>query len=246
MKKIFALFLLLTFLSGCSCSSGIKENKSPAKNYENEVAKIMQIYPENPETAKTTLKALDTELITAPATNVYRQPDKRSAEREYRLSVYSFRKADSDLIYLQWLLIPGDDKHFSGPLDYVSLEWDADYASYYASSGDETISTVQGRNTGIVLFNMEDNKLGKEKITYGTVQVTGKENETIPFGSKFTHTYAPFSISGSAPCSFAPSDTINENGEESLGLSHIMGYTVAEGRNIAKWVLWTESALNFS
>lgn len=162
---------------------------------------------------------------------------------DYSQSVYSFSRGNSTQQYLQWTINSNRTEVFSGPLDYVSIEWDTKYASYYSSSGDGSMTTVQGRNTGIVLFNVEESKLKSGTYTYGTVQVTpnGKSG-WMNYGSKYVHTYTDLVGSGSASFEYKPSASLS-SGDFSLGLSYTFGFTVNISSHTNKWQIWADNAV---
>ena len=239
---VFALILLITTLMPVS-SSGVSNKET---TYEAQVANIMSTYRADPEKAKQALAQLETELLGEPRC-VTECPDGESTRgtspSNYSLLVYSFKRGGSRVHYLQWVLESNRSEWFYGPLDAVSLEWDTAYASYYSANGDDEISTVQGRSTGIVLFNIEDDKLDNGVTTHGTVQVSPKAAGTMVYGSKFTHTYTDFVFAGSVTYSYAPSSEIALDGGFSLGLTYTMGYTISVGTTTNQWQLWADNAV---
>ena len=123
------------------------------------------------------------------------------------------------------------------------MEWDTAYASYYSSSGDSNYSTVAGRRTGVVVFNLEDDRLTSGKQSYGTVRVSKVKSGAMDFGSKFTHTYTKKNQTGTATFSFSPSSEITSNGEYGLGLSYTYSYSVQTTSQERKWTLWEDNTV---
>ncbi len=239
MKKLSVLLALLLVMS-CVLQVSAAEVPMSDQEYEARVAEILVSYAENPEAAKRALAELDTELIAEPQIVQYagNSTARGTSPSDYDLSVSSFKRSNSTRIYLQWILTANKTETLPGPLDYVSLEWDTAYGTYYLSSTGGTGCTVQGRDKGIVLFNVEDDKLEKGNYVYGTVQVTPIITGWMEFGSKFVHTYATLNATGSATYSYTPS--ISANG--SLGLSYTNSYTVTISGDINTWQLWADNA----
>lgn len=200
----------------------------------------MENYQKDPQAAKAALAQLDTVLIGEPQVteHIPNGPQTRKINpSDYTFQVHSFKRGNSSNFYLQWQIVSKKTELLSGPLDFVSIEWDTHVASYYSSNGDSNMSTVQGKNTGIVLFNVEDNKLKNGKSTYGTVQVTPIKKATLNFGSKYVHTYTSFIFGGSASYSFSPSASLDAAGIPSLGLSYTYGFKVNVSSNTSQWQL---------
>lgn len=247
MKKIISMLTAFSILLGVlTCSVSATTLDMSDKEYEAAVADIMSNYQKDPDAAILALSQLDTSLIDEPQITEYYSEGKTrgTSPSDYTHSVYSFKRAGSDIYYLQWLLTANKSEAFPGPLDYCSLEWDNTYASYYLSSGDDVMTTVQARSTGIVLFNVEDSDLDKDEYTYGTVQVTPTKSGSMEFGSKFVHTYTSLLVSGSATYSFSPSATLNSLGVATLGVSGNYGFTVSVGSTTNQWQIWTDNAVN--
>ena len=239
--SVFLMFSIISFTRADAANSN-------RVDYEDQVAEIMKTYSSDPVAAQLALEEIDTELVSLPTTvSHYNNANSRgTSPTDYTLQVYSFKKTGSSVIYLQWLLTANAREWLPGPLDYVSLEWDTDYASYYLSSGDSEFSTVKGRSAGIVLFNLEDDVLRKGDSTYGTVQVYRSQSGWMDIGSKFTHTYTAISIDGSANTSYQSSATIAANGGYSLNLGHTDGYIVNIGTSTSSWELWTDNAIQIN
>lgn len=206
----------------------------------------MSTYWNDPEAANAALAAIDTILIEEPTVEKHSVNNNGTwgiNPTDYVLSVYSFKRGGSSIHYLQWMVESKRDEWYSGPLDYVSIEWDTAYASYYLSSGDDTYSTVQGRNTGIVLFNVQDGDLKKGNYAYGTVQVKPIKSGWLEFGSKYVHTYTGFAVTGTASYSFSPSASLSASGDISLGLTSTYGFTVSVTGHAQKWQIWSDNAV---
>lgn len=246
MKKLISMILVAILMLGCNTFVFAAESSTQDNEYEAAVAKIMSTYRTDPEAAKKALADLDTVLLEEPRIeehSVNNDGMRGINPTDYVLSVYSFKRGGSSIHYLQWMVESKRDEWFSGPLDYVSIEWDTGYASYYLSNGDNTHSTVQGRNTGIVLFNVQDGDLKKGEYSYGTVQVKPIKSGWLEFGSKYVHTYTELVASGTASYSFAPSASISASGDFSLGLSSTYGFTVSVTGNTSKWQIWSDNAV---
>lgn len=241
MKKLSILLAILLVMSSVMQVSAAVV---PASNqeYEERVAEILVSYAEDPEEARRALEELDTELIAEPTlvkcgNNSFARGTSPS---DYDLTVTAFKRSNSTRIYMQWILVANEEEVFVGPLDYVSLEWDTAYGTYYSTSTGGDGCTVQGRDAGIVLFNVEDDKLSEGSYVYGTVQVTPIALGWMEFGSKFVHTYTSTNISGSATYSYTPS--ISATG--SLGLSYTNSYTVNVSSSTSSWQRWVDNAVN--
>lgn len=247
----------------CSTSSVFANEYEQEDNYETEeyeaqLASIMTTYTNNPEAACDALSEIGAVLLSEPIVVEYTcsesgilriKPSNSTLgtnPTDYTLSVYASQKADDfDIIYLQFFIYSYRDEWFSGPLDFASIEWDTQYASYYLSNGDSNMSTVQGRSNGIVLFNIQDNKLDNGTYTYGTVRVRkiyGQHGE-MEFGTKFVHTFKKLLLTGSVSTSFSPSIDLQNSGEYSLGLTYTYGYVVNYDFNTDVWQLWNDNAV---
>lgn len=247
MKKIISLLAVISILLGIfTCSASAATVTMTDAEYEAAVAEIMSGYKNDPEAAVQALAQLDTTLIEEPQiTEYYSGNNARSTSpSNYTHTVYSFKRGGSNVYYLQWSLSANKSEIAPGPLDYCSLEWDNSYASYYLSSGDDVMTTVQERKTGIVLFNIEDKKLDKGEYTYGTVQVKPKKSGWMEYGSKYVHTYTSLLVSGSATYSFSPSATLNSLGVATLGVTGNYGFTVNVSSQTNQWQIWTDNAVN--
>lgn len=246
MKKIISIILIAVFMFGCNTIAFATESSIQDDEYEAAVAQIMSTYWADPDAAKEDLANLDTVLIEEPTVEEHYTNNGGMLgiqPTDYELSVYSFKRGNSRIYYLQWMIQSKRSEWFSGPLDYVSIEWDTGYASYYLSNGDGTYSTVQGKNTGIVLFNVQDGDLKNGEYTFGTVQVDPKKSGWLEFGSKYVHTYTSIVATGSASYSFAPSASISASGDFSLGLSSTYGFTVNVSGTTSKWQIWADNAV---
>jgi hypothetical protein len=220
MKKVITIFTVLVIF--LSFTVDIKAQNSSEKQYLKDVSEVMKDYPIDIMGAKSKLAAMNTELVNEPNIQYCGGSSKTSDIQtyginptDYVISTYSFRRTGQNTYYLQTLIQSKRDEWFSGPLDYVSIEYDNNFANYYLSSGDGVMSSVKNRNTGIVLFNIEDSKLGSGKSTYVTVQVTPKVfNVWLEHGSKYVHTYSTLAFyGGSASYSMSSSITLDVAGE---------------------------------
>lgn len=211
------------------------------------VAEIMKNYQSNPEDAINQLEQLGIELINEPSIQEYYSPSltRKTKPSDYTLSVYSYKKAGSTIYSLQYLLQANQTENMPGPLDYVSIEWDTKYASYYEFAADGTISTCKGRGTGIIIFNVEDDELFSGGSTYGTVRVTKIKSGGLDIGSKFTHTYATKSTTTTASTQFVNSASLGTE-SSSLGLSYTQSYIVNTSTNVEQWDLWADNTITLT
>ncbi len=245
MKKLaVVLGIILAFI--IILTVGALNIQEKDAEYEAQVAEIMKDYASDPAAAREALASIGAELIGEPVTveHFAGQSAGGSARPDYSLSVYGTRRSGSQSVHLQWILQANATEYFPGPLDYIGLEWDTNRASYYSTYADGEISTVRGRSSGIVLFNIEDDKLNSGEYAYGTVQVEPLAEGWMDYGSKYVHTYTSVLVSGSASPSFAPSISVSDGG--SLGLAHTSGYAVSVGTNTSKWQIWADNAVNLS
>lgn len=250
MKKIIAIICSLVLLICSAVPAFSAEASFNEEAYEAAVAEIMKNYQENPEAALEALEELDTVLLGEPSITEYSENNNgdintfATKPSDYTFSVYAFKRGNSANYYLQWNLTANKAEILPGELDLASLEWDTAYAKYYLSNGDNTISTVKGKNTGIVVFNIEDSKLKKGTLTYGTVQVTPLKRGELEFGSKFVHTYSVISIeAASLNFSYVNSKTLKDRGEDSLGRSYTFGFTVSVSGKTKEWSRWVDNAV---
>lgn len=248
MRKILSLFMATVLLMLIVVPTYANDKELSESEFEASVAEIIQAYKTDPEKVKERLNAIDAALLGEPVVIEHYANDnaRGTSPSDYTFYVYSAKRAGASTHYLMWVIAADSKEWFPGPLDYVSLEWDTEMATYYSSNGDDEFSTVQGRNTGIVVFNLEDDKLKSGDYAYGTVRVTPSTGGTLEYGSKFVHTYTSLLVSGSASYSFAPSASLSASGEASLGLSYTMGYTVNVGSTTNKWQLWADNATSLS
>lgn len=258
MKKKLSVLLALSLIFGNTLQASaaeLPESELPVNElttsdaeYEAQIAEILASYDEDPEAAIEALAELDTVLVSAP-TVVEHTPSSSSRmtyPSDYDLSVSCVKRTNSNRLYLQWILVTHALEVWTGPLDYISLEWDTDYASYYLASAGGAGCTIQGRDTGIVLFNVEDHRLStaSDKPIYGTVQVTPTTTGWMEFGSKFVHTYTTINVGGSATFSFTPSTAVAAG--SSLNLAHTMSFKVDVGSETNQWQLWTDNAVKIT
>lgn len=248
MKKTLSILLALVLVFSSAPQPSEERSVSDAE-YEAQIAEILASYDKDPEAAIQALAELDTALVFAP-TVVGPRPgpaSKMTYPSDYDLSVSCVKRNDSNRLYLQWILVTHIREVWPGPADYISLEWDADHASYYLASAGGSGCTLEGRNTGIVLFKVEDSRLStaSDKPIYGTVQVTPTATGWMEFGSKFVHTYAKANVSGSARVSFTPSTAAAAAGG-SLDLAHTMSFTVKVDSRTGQWQRWADNAVHIT
>lgn len=252
MKKIIAAVTLVTMLLGIFLFSVSAEaernNYEQNEDYEASVAKVMKGYYANEQEAKEALAQLDTELIGEPQrTEHYPQSNSRkTSPSDYEFIVYSFKRGSSKVVYLQFMITANKTEKHPGPLDFCSIEWDNSYASYYASSGDSNMTTVKSKKTGIVVFNVEDDKLKKDEYAYGTVRVSPIKSGYLDYGAKYAHTYTTLAVSGSATVSYSSSVTLSSAEILTLGAVGNYGFTVNLGTNTKEWEIWDDNSVKLS
>ncbi len=229
------------------------EENADNREYSATVAEIMKNYRSDPVAAEKALKEIDTELVGEPVTTQHSFSNSSSNARgigtdptDYEFTVYCFKRGNSRVHYLQFYIEALETEWAEGPLDYCSIEWDTAYGKYYSSYGDDIISTVQARDTGIVLFNIQDEDLKKGEYTIGTVEVSPIKSGDLEYGSKFVHTYTSLLVSGSASYNMVSSASVDTLPKASLGLSHTKTYTVNVSSKTNQWQLWTDNAVTLS
>ena len=117
----------------------------------------------------------------------------RSVPSDVDHSVYVTKKALEVYYYITASVhcVPRGVSAESGGLDVISVEWDTNYASYYTTSVGSYTTYMDGsrRNSGIVLFNIDDSKLSYNQFTTATVKVKPKKSGWMDVASKYVHTY---------------------------------------------------------
>lgn len=236
-KKDGAFVLALLLLLSQVVPAFAAETDDSDAEYELAVAAIMRDYWNDPEGTVNRLTELDTELVGEPTVEVHYAETENAARgtspSDYILTVYAFKRGNTSNYRLQWALECERTEILPGALDFVSIEWDTAHATYYSSSGDSTYSTVRGRSTGIVLFNLEDDKLKAGDSAIGTVQVTPIVAGTMEYGAKFTHTYAETEGVSTASTRFVTSSY----------QSYTYTYNVTTNENTSYWSLWQDNAV---
>lgn len=234
LSAVVSVFLLL--LVQITPAFAAETDDSDAE-YELAVAAIMRNYQNDPEGTVRRLAELDTELVGEPTVEVHYVETENAARgtspSDYTLTVYAFKRGNTSNYRLQWALECERTEILPGALDFVSIEWDTAHATYYSSSGDSTYSTVRGRSTGIVLFNLEDDKLKAGDSAIGTIQVTPIVAGTMEYGSKFTHTYAETEGVSTASTRFVTSSY----------QTYTYTYSVTVNENTSCWSLWQDNSV---
>jgi uncharacterized membrane protein len=239
-SMLFSLFSVLACADARKYSADVRKNSE--EQFEANIVEIMSGYSLNKTTAQNKLDELEVDLVAVPKTITYTGNTKLYPS-SYELTIYVTKRHGSNIYYLQWIVKALSTEPYPDDLDYVSMEWDTAYASYYSSSGDSSYSTVAGRRTGVVVFNLEDDRLTSGKQSYGTVRVSKIKSGAMDFGSKFTHTYTKKNQTGTATFSFSPSSEITSNGEYGLGLSYTYSYSVQTTSQERKWTLWEDNTV---
>lgn len=245
--KVLSIFIALALVLSCLAPVTPVQVSASEAEYEAQVAAILASYNNDPEAAKLALKELDTILLSEPTIVEYSNNynGHGTSPSDYELFVASTKRSNSNRIYLSCVLTVNAKEWYPGPLDFMSLEWDTAYGKYYSSATGGDGCTVQGRDAGIVLFNVEDDKLFSGDYIYGTVQVEPISSGWMEYGSKFVHTYTSFNVSGSASYSFTPSASVSGTGG-GLGLSYTKTYLVNVSSSTSQWQLWADNAVDLS
>ena len=84
---------------------------------------------------------------------------------DYILAVWQLQQGED--VLLLWRLDCTAEKEYPDTLDTIYLTWEE--AEYYCSTGDDTYSTVQGRQRQCVSFNVEDQRMSAGSSTCGAV-----------------------------------------------------------------------------
>ncbi len=248
MKKIISFILGLYCIISFPLNAFAASSDSYEDDFLADVAEIMSSYQSKPDEAKQRLAKIDAFLVGDPViTEFSDSKDTRGLlPSQYTLSLYCMQRGTTGTTYyLMWELNTNKKENYPGPLDYISIEWDTEYASYYSANADGVVTTKKGISTGIVLFNIEDSHFDDVDYAYGSVRVTREKTGKMRFGSKFVHTYTSFSVSGSASFSFSPSINVSNSGMGSLGLSYTNGFVVNVGTNTSQWEKWEDSLVTF-
>lgn len=247
-KKSLATILCIVFLLTSAFSTYAYATAADLSDpeFQRLIVEIMLNYENDPQATRDELATLGIELLQEPSITHYThngngiQPYGINPT-DYDLSVYAVSQKTATNVHILWSVNSNRSEWFSGPLDFASIEYDSNVGSYKASDGDDAITTVQGKNTGVVVFNVEDSKLSKGTYAYGSVNVTVPRGKRLHFGCRYVHTYTSFLVSGSASYEFKPSTSVNFNGTGSLGLSYTMGMQVSVATNTSKWERWLDN-----
>ena len=244
-KRNSAALILALLLLFCQAIPAFAEEQSdPDMEYEMAVAETIRDYRHDPEGVVRRLAALDTELVGEPAVKEHHTAPENAARKtapsDYTLTVYAFKRGNSDNYYLQWALDCDKRELRPGALDYVSLEWDTACADYYTSSSDGAFSSVCARSTGIVLFTLEDDALRVGDSAVGTVQVTPRVAGEMEYGSKFTHTYNQGIHTSTASYQF---NTSRAGTGKTFGIGYTYTYSITTNAETAQWNLWRDNAV---
>ena len=245
MKKLFAIAMIIAMVLALpleAYAKGLVVNKDE-EEFLAEVADIMSSYYTDPDTAIQALTEIDAYLVDEPSvTTVLEEGNARGLlPTQYRVSLYCMQRGtDATTYYYMWELdtVNGAKEKTPGPLDYISIEWDTDYATYYIASADNVVSTVQSVKTGCVVFNVEDSHFDDVDYAYGSVRVTRIKSGKTRFGSQFVHTYTTWELSGSASFQWKKSTEVDEYGFMSIGLEKNYGFIVNVDSNTSEWHRW--------
>ena len=245
-KRMATAFLGVLMLLSCIMPAMAAESQEMNdEDFDMAVAEAMRGYDFDPEGTKDALAELDATLIGEPTKVEYSSNADEGVSlmstlpSNYELVVYSIKRGNSSNYLLQWRLDCNKTETSPGTVDYISIEWDSARANYYSSSGDSKYSKVQGRNAGIVLFNVEDENMTAGTWSVGTVYVTPTKSGAMEIGSKYTHTYTRTSVTGSASSSFV----ISANATTGLGLTYTYTYTITTTGSMESWMLWADNTI---
>ena len=138
---------------------------------------------------------------------------------------------------------PKINELFSGPLDYVSIEWNPSKATYVASTGDNEIITVadasKSRDNGIVVFNFEDNRIFGWTKTYCSVILKNVKNDFM-CGSKFIHTYVDWGFSFSCNINLLPAIEVSSS---SIKVESALTLGITATSNVKSWQRWIDTTI---
>lgn len=138
-------------------------------------------------------------------------------------------------IYLTSLVKPKVNELYAGPLDYVSIEWEQNKASYYKCYGDNKITSVSDGSQyakGVIAFNLDDHKIfGWSKPSCTVVLYNVKSD--MHYATKFVHTYNTSGVE-SAKIGFSSSSTEGQNPVGGLTIE------VTIAGKTEKWSLWAD------
>ncbi len=252
MKRTISFIVFILMLFGC-CTQIAYAAEIPMseEDYLAAVTEIMKGYADNPEFAIQQLANIDTTLVVEPQYNAvpcaYTGTD-RNNPTDYNFYVYCTSRGNASTgytYYIMWSLTAYRTEYNPGPIDHLSIEWDTQYGSYRTATGDGEYSSVHSRTTGIVVFNVEDDELINGETASGSVRIDPLKSGTMPFGSKYVHSYNTLTpTGGSATVSFGNSASLAATGEVSLGLTYTYGFTVSFTSNTESWQRWTENTAN--
>ena len=248
MKKITSILIILaiTILNPMFVFAADIATEMTEQEFLDSVAEIMHNYNADPEEAIGRLARIDAYLEGEPQSTTFEAPNTSNSRAfqpsNYTITLYHAKRGtDGKTHYLMWEL----DRTFalelnSNPLDFISLEWDTTYASYHSANADGVITTLKGRDVGIVLFNIEDNHFNDVDYAYGSVRVTRVQSGDMLFGAKYTHTYISFGLTGTVTSSFDAGASILANSIPGFNISASKGYTIAVTGKTVYWELYAD------
>ena len=149
-KKFLWLTLSLLLLTGCAAPAEPEQSEQPKETgYVQQHSDAVALCREELSVGLNALTELDTQLLGGAQTK----------EGGYTLAVWQLRCGEQAL--LLWRLDCAAAKENPGALDAIHLTWDG--ADYDRSEGDGVYSTVRGRDSKSVSFNVD--QCGKQRNT---------------------------------------------------------------------------------
>lgn len=159
-KKFLWLTLSLLLLTGCAAPAEPEQSEQPKETgYVQQLSDAVALCREELSVGLNALTELDTQLLGGAQTK----------EGGYTLAVWQLRCGEQAL--LLWRLDCAAAKENPGALDAIHLTWDG--ADYDRSEGDGVYSTVRGRDSKSVSFNVEDDRLPAGGSSCGAVYLRG-------------------------------------------------------------------------
>lgn len=250
MKKLLVCILVLTLFLQNPLTSLAAEYVADATEQTllEKVAEIMHNYNDDPPLANGKLEEIGFYLEGEPTAVTYTEENNARAylPSNYTITLYHTTRGTNGLThYLMWEL----DRTWaweinSNPLDFISLEWDSTYASYYSSSSDGEITTKKSVANGIVLFNIEDIHFGDVDYAWGSVRVNRVQSGDMLYASKYVHTYNEYKGAGTVTANLNFDASLVANAIPSLTIQETRGFSVVLTGTVQSWELiedkWAE------
>lgn len=151
--------LTVLLLALTACAAPPQEEESEPPTYEQQLSDAAALCREDLPAGLNALTELDTQLLGGAQTK----------EGGYTLAVWQLCCGQQAV--LLWRLDCAAAKENPGTLDAIHLTWAG--ADYYRSEGDGVYSTVRGRDSKSVSFNVEDDHLPAGGSSCGAVYLQG-------------------------------------------------------------------------